>query len=1778
VDLSVASSVGTSPVGPGRLHDRAPRGVRVFFEDVSGPLQRPQNTGPMHPRVRWCRAVVRPRQFVGGAIGLLVHQSVEQRHVDRRPPAAAFGHRVQRPRLPSALDPAHERGEADPKPCGHIDIPRGAVFVRANRSLSQRRGIRIRHARNRSQCVPQLKRVVGLEALHSRWGSELRVRLVPPWTLSDLIALAELHGVSRALSAVGIADNHDVERALEALASRADGNPLYARSLARGLVSGLGDGTITSTVEWIADAPAIAGDIAVYYAHLYKHASVQAQAIADLLAVIDFSVTENELREMLPAFVGAWVPLALAQLVPVLTAVTGQGGVRIFHESFRRFMIQELTRSGRAPDAALAPVVEWLAKRGFYEDARAYRFLLPALRRAGRGTDVISRVNTTFVSDSVSQAHPLEAIQRNLSLAADLAAQHLAWPDLVRCVELYRAAYTCFDENQNDWRDYWATYLELFGPNALAERLLFDGRPTLSRADGLYACALVDDGGGTAPWREYLSLQARGDQASSSSDTFDPQGELNSGERENLDVVHGRLRLGERTRVVKRVLKYLHECGNQFKPLLIRRLATRIARIVDVDLVERIARRGDRTRRQGARFSHRASAALRLGIADEHDRVGNRTAAREAATRALINADTAELASACFAYGPLGTPSLLTVNPAALPIAVGPGEFLHNAAGVRSWVAEIRLCAWTPASSETKLSSEAIRVDGPGWYRCWLRYVIGLARTEAARRAGLAGDIQGAFSELTGDVHPFTGKPRASDLWSIRHVIQETFAWGLTLLQSEVDWRHTVTILTSVSQETASRLDREDGGPVPIGMLLDLLLPYVSDSVGGALVRDSIEQLMTRLDADGTYYPTHAEYAMRLARKRQACGDSAGAREAWKRGAVLFAAYGWRKDITVYDVIESAPVLASLSRDVALRALADTQPLANAVVAHTDGRSTKHAPNTWLKCLLQVQPAVATAVLAQTLNDAGVGGGGWPIRRAVQRTAECLNAVADPRLVDALFSTLRFEVEHETEAVELANARLAPVLRLLTTDRVRAATTMRRVVAEITGDGRRNTDLAGERATAVAEEHGLAIPRFERVNQVRGGSGPDGVARQPSGAAELPNLRVPPFPVRATLVDLFTGLRRAGLTRRWDDDHAWDDLALAFGYHVCVLIDSGQEDDARRLLRFFARDTNIISSGAPHPLQKVATLLADGYPRAAAMAYALAYTATRGGGGWRHMGDHAHGCLLQRAIELDSETARQAVADEVAYAIRRGGYGGGTSLHLIEQLAAWGEPEASHAAWLQLFSVVRHRLPLASAYGRFAPLHNDGAPGWPGENWSVNEALVALLLARLGNPRLASKVKALAGVLCAIEDCSDAVAAPMRWWMTRNAHFTSIMLVLETLGNGERPPFLITKGLEDVMRGYAECDIWGLRRLAVTLLERAGCSVTDIRHNVSLDDNGAEADPLDPTEQATLLSTDIGSVLDSLAPLWPELPGRIARRLRKLVNIEGHRKRIKARYRVSHGRDADAYPPTPTLHWEVELFEMALHEALCGLPQRLWITGQWEPEIEETILRRVLPHVRLHLALAASRTPRPAWPSTEQAIEGLGVLPELGADDPAYEGWVRLAFVERFYRRDSTQHYARPVEAIDLFAGTIAVPLGTSIPVDAFPFAQGDVDEWWWPSPQRATSRDRLPMGQIVKLERSSDWLGDPLLLIPPTAIHSCLRLTPPAFGEPLTWRDARGDAAVVLRTWWLRNPDASFTESAACEGSDLLVRPDLSDRLLELYGVTLQELRTVRRRTIPAV
>ena len=78
----------------------------------------------------------------------------------------------------------------------------------------------------------------------------------------------------------------------------------------------------------------VAGDIDVYYAYLYQTASQEAQAIADVLGLIEFSVSETDLKEILPAFIGDWVPRALRSIRPVLEVAAAQGGMRISTKAF----------------------------------------------------------------------------------------------------------------------------------------------------------------------------------------------------------------------------------------------------------------------------------------------------------------------------------------------------------------------------------------------------------------------------------------------------------------------------------------------------------------------------------------------------------------------------------------------------------------------------------------------------------------------------------------------------------------------------------------------------------------------------------------------------------------------------------------------------------------------------------------------------------------------------------------------------------------------------------------------------------------------------------------------------------------------------------------------------------------------------------------------------------------------------------------------------------------------------------------------------------------------------------------------------------------------------------------------------------------------------------------------------------------------------------------------------------------------------------------------------
>lgn len=1599
-----------------------------------------------------------------------------------------------------------------------------------------------------------------LQPLRDGFGGRIAEHGVDPWSRVEVLELARSHGVDAALDSAHILEQDRRDPILDLLVDRSEGNPLYGRYLSRGLAEGLIAGVVPDPLDWLNATPTILGDIALYYSHLYESISNDAKVIADIVGVLEFSVTEEELREIAGAALADWVPEALRAISPVLSVATAQGGLRIFHESFRRFMLQELQRRGRRLSNVLSPVVVWLEARDFFADAKSFRFTLPVMRRAGREAEILQRVSTSFVQLSLQHGHPHDAIERNLELAADVAARTLNWPALVRCAELSRALGMCFDVGTNDWQEYWKTYETIFGVEPLADRLLFDGRPTRSRQEGLLACARVDAAGAAAPWREYLALPPPGGEDGYGPE-FDPLGHMLEVEQLSLAIIRGRLRLGQSLRIARRIQEHLLGSDADISSLFLRKLAKLLATEISPQWVERLIKRVDFSSPRRYILQGRFACALLLGLADAATESGDAALATARAIAALAHATSPEEAMWCIERGAPADCALAHARPlASLDIAIVGDRNIVNAPSVRQWVASVRLFSRC-ASSVSALADERKRLDGVGWYRCWLRFVLAGAEAESAAAQGRLYDINAAFSELVVDTRPFVGSPRACDLYAIQGLITESLRRALRLLRTTDEWRHAIVAISDARSGTATRLDREDGGPITAGAYFSVLLRHASEPAASALVVKTLEQELIEEEGSGTYYSNHADYRMRLARLHAQASNQPRALEHWREASVFLLGYGFHKDIALFDIIDSAPALLPRSEKTVLSALDRLQPLLSAVLRHTDRRETKGTPNAWFRALLKVNPARAIELLCREFGRE-LGQMSWMAERAQQDVLRELRDLADPMVLDTLWETLLLDIEYENAGAEVADERLHPLERLVVGHPAYVKERFVRLCAEVFNDARHYRADAVARLGVFARKHGLPMPWTSAVDERRDRHESRRQAFR-EDASPLPPVRQPAFPPSPRFVDILTTLRRLSQQQQLPGETLAELVALPLSYLITEMVDRGEEVQAQRLLHFLVHETPYWSFERTHPIALLArSLESTGHTRLAAVALTLAFTSSRGGGGYLNFGGKAQAPALQRAIQLDRDLALQTLAEETARKVRSGGFSGVTR-HLIERISDWGDHEVAAQAWEEAFAVLAGRLPLPGPRTIFEPLDPSDMVAW-----TVDEALATLLLSRIGNASLPRKVAALSGFARLLQERPDLFPAPLEWLLTRDATVSTVQTVLQVLVGTPMDVGGSTAALELVLQGYASGNSWTLSWLAERLLARAGrpFKATRTRPKVAVAVPSMEG-------LAATAYADVDDVLDDLQSLWPDLPAIVAGRMASFVDSEHFKHYARERAELTFGRVRHG-PPAAVVSWPTELLFPVLDETLMGLYEYLWAHGFWDPEVEDQVAGRVLPDVSLHLALNASRVPRPDWPLANEAKDQLGDIVRVPDGDPTYGRWVRLALYEQQFFHSDGRNYSHPDKSALRSAAIVQTELDGTVPARAIPLPTGDGSSCWHDVSAREAMTDaRRP--QLVQIGWITDWLGRNFALIPPLALRHRARLQPPAHGAPLRWHDLDGKAAIVLRTWRVRGPD-SDTEGHVTLGGDLLMRPDLLEMLERTYGGgPLKELQRVRLRDV---
>lgn len=1107
---------------------------------------------------------------------------------------------------------------------------------------------------------------------------------IPRLTETELGVLAANLGVVAGPGTTDpIVEEQRTDDFLAVLGERSRGNALYATYLCREVLA-------RPYAEADPEAalyalPPFDGTLENYYTHLTVTLG-PSSGVADVIGLLDFPVNRAELAEMRPDLAHR-LDEALVTLAPVLAERAAQGGLRVYHESFSRFLRRRIESNPGAMAANLRFVIDWLTARGFYRDERAFRFLLPTLAAAGRDQEVLDLVDVYFAADAVAGGHPTSAIAANLAVATSCAGRLGALPALTRCVELARAAQ-CFEDERLDSAmvDYVDVPVALLGGEEFASRLMFDGKIAVPARAGLQLCAAIDAAGVVAPWQDYLPAFAKWQAADNTS--YGPE----SSRAVALAWVRGQLRhvpagdTGAQTQHA-RIARYLNETGlppDDVIPIVADVIGVQFA----AELVNHLA--------------SPAAAALSLAEVARHstDPSDRGLIARLVllATQQYAPGSVHRLIALGAALGDLDTApvSEMRTSLVALTKEVTSENALHAEDRVPTWLDQ---CAIAAHRDPTILPIIEGMLGGEGWYRCWLRFVTALVSAEAAgsNRAQLSVD---ALRHLTSDLHPFTGKPRACDLYPIHGQIADTLRRAVALLDDDT-WAIALAILQQVTEGIGVSLRGQDAGPITPDFLLTLAINATTTPARRPATQALLDNALT--DGGGRrYYSTLAEYRLMAARFSIAMGDTGQAKAYWNEACRLMTAYGFHKDITIYEVLDPLPNLIAADPARARIRLAQVQPTCERVVLHTDRKSTRSARIQWWTFLAKADPAALTRLAVPPLlercghvNDLYNG--------ALEDLWRSWYRLADPIVAGAL--------------------RLALPMPLDKADPDMAA----RLASIADGSG---TDLPGQLLALVlarADERPLSHPYsnsdeliaednmlVEAINVVAARVNAPQICITPAASEKAEQHPAPsarptsPVDMQHTTIGGFPGgaVGVARAIRTWrrrpyesaDPDWAPERFANIIGYRLVEMAEAGAGQHAEAALHTLAGALETFDrSGLLTSLGK--GLERHGQASLAAAALSLAWTRTRGNGGWMTFGGETELDSLRHATRLDADTAWATVTSEVTRIVAgsRGSYGVSQALihaSLVNGLKTQETPhDAAFAAWDQAHAVIALRTP-----------------------------------------------------------------------------------------------------------------------------------------------------------------------------------------------------------------------------------------------------------------------------------------------------------------------------------------------------------------------------------------------------------------------------------------------------------------------------------------------------
>jgi hypothetical protein len=1603
-------------------------------------------------------------------------------------------------------------------------------------------------------------------------------------------------------------------RFLTTLTELSGGNALYATYLCREATRN--QATLAAPEEALVGLPPYNGSLRSYYQHVRSSLGEQGHWVADVLALAGFPLSRSDLREIWPEL-SHRVEKAVGGLQPVLQDRATQAGLVIYHESFSRFLQEALVDHETAKVSQINRIANWLEGKGLFKETRAFRHLPRLLSATGRHKSVLGLIGEDFVLQSIAHGFPSSAIIANLSVAIQSASATNDWPAVARYVEMSRSAETYQEERFATAMVGFADVVAaLLGAPVLADRLLHEGRPTMSARLGLQMCAALDGLGAIPPWPEYIRAFLREskddndviyDEASDRSvaaalmrgrlrlASFTEAPSVTTASGSGVSNISGDYQLADPAAFVdwSRLIQNVDE-GHYSPTEVVDVILDTFGYRAVVGLLGKLAQ-------PGAFYLALGEAVLRGTVPDPPDsppywaeRAAHSGLPAGHVWRALaLGVNIEALAPATIEDDRERLLSLTTEVQGTLPDR--ECEFLDE------WLDR---CTVAARRDHFGLATAEALLKEPGWYTCWLRFVVALAFAECKPPNEQSPESLKALRVLTEVDSPFLGDPRACDLYPIHDRILATIERAVLLIDDES--RHEAfRMLDAASSAISVTISGELGGPLPRDSLLRLAVETATsaDDAADLLLREAIDT-----GGGGRYYEDLATFRLLAARRALNIGSETEAWHHWQESCRLLTAYGFHKDTTIFELLEPIPSLLPADPSQGRLAVAKLQPLCKRVTQHTDGKETRHASTHWWRLLAAADPcALSRRVLDAALSSCNDPN--WLLHEARAALWRAWYRQADPIVASALRLTLDVPLDMaDPEAFGLV-ARA--------TDECGSASLHQVLVSLVArADERPFTHGATNDEELLANDQELV----EAINAVAVKAG----APRIGGHVDSPVEAGRPKPLGSRLESTLPAGTSSPAARSFEPgpvglsqaSHAWryrpynatgpewslDRFTNIIGYRLGELIQTSSPEDVEIQLKSVADRLGLDDR------LSLLRALAEGFerlaqPRLAATAYTLAWTRARGYGWWGVFGGVTEIESLRRAVEIDEHGALRALANEVERLVSHGLGTLGVTRSLVYAClhdCLGVSREVAFGVWTEAFKVIEGRAPRVAASDDPTDVYSAPEPD-PGTDLvgDLNVAFAGATLAGLAHPGREQKRRSLlaAEELIARRASMTAPAfAATVASLSDPATLTWLLRVIELGGENSTP--IISEAHEALLE-LAQGPHLTTRVLARRLLRnddlpaapptKPDPELVRRSHAGVVFPAGAGINEHDSRPRDFMVERVAGRRLSPSERVCPGLREAVHRRVAETRQTEVYRRRIGAQRSAYADEFKERSPDIFSAFHEA--VEDAIQRGAAGVRGARIMNGQSvvDPlQLEEHLAQSLLDDLGLPLALERTRQPRPELPSPpprdslvwagfesdETQRNTLEVLPAEAMVELAggpFDGWRLLASLERRWLprgdwKDKEYDIARRFRI-----GELRVP-GDQEGLSSPPITQ-ELD-WTWGSSIPAGSSSQEPtasrsfVGSDIDVHAAGDaheGLGVEVELLTPS--QWLLNVSQARRCTDFVVEDADGPV-LALVTWRTEYETSDYHLAwPRLRGSGLAIRRDVFNRLAQTAkGLVLRD------------